>query len=87
MRSFSKIESGRFLFNCSPNQVFLSMKKGQNMYEKKDEYINCRLTKNERSALNIMANSEGRSVSEMLRELIRECAKRRGLNNFNKSIN
>jgi uncharacterized protein (DUF1778 family) len=63
------------------------MKKGQNMCEKRNEYINCRLTKDEKSALNIMANSEGRSVSEMLRELIRECAERRGLENFNKSMN
>jgi hypothetical protein len=34
-----------------------------------------------------MANYEGRSISEMLREIIRESANRRGLNNFNKSMN
>lgn len=57
------------------------------MYERRTTYINCRLTKNEKSALNIMANYEGRSISEMLREIIRESANRRGLNNFNKSMN
>jgi len=57
------------------------------MRERRNEYINCRLTKNEKSALNIMANYEGRSISEMLREIIRESANRRGLNNFNKSMN
>lgn len=38
-----------------------------------------RATKDERRALEIMALREGRSISAMLRELIREGAERRGL--------
>lgn len=45
----------------------------------RENLIHFRATNGERRVLEIMADQEGRNLSEMLRELVREGAKSRGL--------
>jgi hypothetical protein len=46
---------------------------------KRENFISCRTTKTEKEALLKMASLENRKPSEMMRELIREGLKNRGL--------
>jgi hypothetical protein len=49
------------------------------MTEKRREFIHFRVTPKEKQALEVMATYEGRSPSEMMRELLREGVNNRGL--------
>lgn len=49
------------------------------MIDKRNTPINVRMTSRERNALNLIASIEGRNPSEMVRELVRESAQKRGV--------
>lgn len=49
------------------------------MNTNRDDFIKFRLSENERQALQIMATSEGRNLSEMMRECVRREAERQGI--------
>jgi len=49
------------------------------MYPIREKFVNCRVSDNEKQGLEILAAIENRSISEMLRELIREGMKSRGV--------
>ena len=49
------------------------------MSNKRCEYINFRVSPEEKRALDNLVINEGRTQSEMMRELLREGLKRRGL--------
>ena len=47
--------------------------------DRTEKYLNVRLYPLERRALELMCNREGRKTSEMIREVIREAARTRGI--------
>jgi imidazolonepropionase-like amidohydrolase len=50
--------------------------------DRKEKYLNVRVYPIEKRALEIMCNREGLKTSEMLREVIREAARARGINDI-----
>jgi hypothetical protein len=50
--------------------------------DRKERYLNVRLYQPEHSVLELMAAREGLKMSEMMRELIREGAKNRGIHDI-----
>jgi hypothetical protein len=57
------------------------------MNSNKAELINFRATRDEKEALHILSSLERRTKSEMMRELIREGLRNRGLDIYNMSEN
>lgn len=49
------------------------------MNTNRNYFINCRVTKNERKSFERLAQQEGRTMSELMREIMREELERRGL--------
>jgi hypothetical protein len=49
------------------------------MNNKREKYIHFRVTRNEKQALEVLATHEGRSPSEMMREILRDAVSKRGL--------